>query len=121
MADDSDRQQVPPSTAQSSVPPTYRHVIDQDYAISMLMEMQKSMGKLEQAVATISFELSDIKKKVNTFEKILYAGGILLTIFLFIGGWAINAAKDVWLEGYKSSLEQKKLSSDNQGQRSTPN
>ena len=52
----SQRKNIPKSNDLVDAPETsvssdgYRHSVDQDYAISILMELQKSMGKLESVI-----------------------------------------------------------------------
>lgn len=110
--------QSPPSVDQSSVPPSigYRHSVDQDYAISILMELQKSMGKIESVseglktdMGEIKADMSEIKRKVSKSEKILYASGVVLTIAVVIGGWMLNTAKEFAIISYKAALTQQRV------------
>ena len=99
--------QVTPTPSQTSVPPTaYTHAVNQDYAISMLMEIQKTLGKNEALLTQLSVDVSAVKAKVSKVEKVMYAAGVVLVICVGVGGWMLNTAKDFVFLAYKNSLEQ---------------
>jgi hypothetical protein len=101
--------QATPTTDQAAATPardTYRHALDQDYAISILMEMQRTLGKTEQSITDLKNSVSDATNKISRIEKIIYAAGVVLAIVVVTGGWLLNSAKDFLVLQYKYSLEQ---------------
>jgi len=98
----SEAENPPPSTPSAK---TYKHAIDQDYAISILMEMQRTLGKIENAVEKLTESEVKTKEKLGRIEKVMYAAGVILIIAVAIGGWTLNAAKDFAMTYYKASME----------------
>lgn len=72
----------------------YKHAVDQDYAISILLEMQKSLGKVENAVETLTKSDEKTREKLSRIEKVMYAAGVILVIAIVAGGWMITTLKD---------------------------
>lgn len=66
------------------------------------------MGKVEGAMQGISDDVGELKKKVSRIEQVMYCAGVLLIIFMVVGGWMLNAAKDLALVTYQQSLEHSK-------------
>lgn len=106
------RESTPPETVASSTPPAYSGHHDHSFTLQAVMEMQKSIGSLESTVATLVSKLDankasmdELKKKVGTVEKVIYASGVVLILALSLGGWMLNTAKDFAMTYYKASLE----------------
>jgi hypothetical protein len=88
----------PPTPAQTSTPPAgYRQVVDQDFAISMLMELQKSVGAHDATLNHVSTDVTELKRVVGRLEKTIYAAAAVVAV---VGGlivWSVNTAKEVYL------------------------
>lgn len=110
--------EAPPTQAQTtSTPDRYKQVLDNEFGISMLMEMQRTLGALDSSVKRLIDDISDLKKdhgreigelklSADRFEKIFYAGVILVTVVGGLVAWGVNTAKDVALATYSASLQQ---------------
>lgn len=92
--------------------PTFSHNSDHSFTLQAVMEMQKSMGALETSVNNLATQISsqkqsmdDLKTKVGTIEKNMYAAWVILAIAIVAGGWMLNTAKDFAMMYYKTSIE----------------
>jgi hypothetical protein len=74
----------------------------------MLMEIQKSMGKLETQVETLCEESKEYRKRLGRVEFVVYCATVILAIAGIVGGWVINSAKEIALLTYKATLEAQK-------------
>lgn len=82
-----------------------------DFTLQAVMEMQKSIGSIESSINNLadkigdqSQAMSDLKKKVGSIEKVMYAAGVVLLISLTLAGWMINAGKDFAMTYFKASV-----------------
>lgn len=73
--------------------------------VQSVMELQKSVTRMETILADVKQTTEDTRSKVSRFEKVLYAAGVVLVVTLAIGGWMLNAAKDFAMTYYKASIE----------------
>lgn len=89
----------PPTPAQTSTPPPsgYRQVVDQDFAITMLMEIQKSVGVHEATLTHVSKDVTDLKRVVGRLEKTIYAAAAVIAVAGAFIVWSVNTAKEVYL------------------------
>lgn len=106
---DADKGAPPPSKPSSSQSAGYRSIVDQDFAVSILMEMQKSIGKMEHSVESLCESEKETRAKIGRIEKVIYAAGVVMIIAIGIGGWTVNAAKDFAMEYFKTSLEAQQI------------
>lgn len=70
-----------------------------------LMELQKSVVRMETILESVKQTTDDTKSKVSRLEKIAYTAGVILVILIAMGGWALNTAKDFGMMYYKASIE----------------
>jgi hypothetical protein len=87
---------------------TPAHTRDDSFTLQAVMEMQKTLGKLDHAVTLLVASEADTKAKIGRIEKVFYAAGVVLLICLSLGGWMLTAAKDFAMTYYKASLEAQK-------------
>ena len=73
------------------------------------MEMQKTLGRVEGAVDTLTTEIREIKAKVTRFDKVLAIAGVVGALFLGILIWMANVAKDVGMVYMKAAVDQPKI------------
>jgi hypothetical protein len=79
------REAGPPTTPQrfpETTPPTYPGS-DYSFILQGVFEIQKSMGKMEQAVQTLSDQQKEQGKKLDALSHKIYAA---IAVMLFIGG-----------------------------------
>ena len=69
------------------------------------MELQKSVTRMETVLESVKKTTDETSIKVSRFEKMIYAAGVVLLIFLAVTGWMLNTAKDFAMEYYKDSLK----------------
>jgi len=57
---------APPTAEQTNVSPaqSYRHALDQDVAMTMLMEIQKSLGQIDTRINGLTSSVDDIKLRL---------------------------------------------------------
>ena len=70
-----------------------------------LMELQKSVVRMETILESVKQSSDETKGKVSKLEKIIYAAGVILAICIVVGGWTLNAAKDFAITYFKASVE----------------
>jgi len=89
----------PPTLAQTSTPPAggYRQVVDQDFAITMLMEIQKSVGAHDATLTHVSKDVTDLKRVVGRLEKTIFAAAAVIAVVGGLVVWSVNTAKEVYL------------------------
>lgn len=108
-----------PDSAPQTPPPRIGMGHPEYHFVQSVMELQKSVTKLETTLEHVNRSVEDTKGKVSRFEKIMYAAGVLLVIVIAVGGWVANAVKDFALTYYKNAIELESKSA-NQGQRTLP-
>ncbi len=69
------------------------------------MELQKSVVRMEAILESVKQSSDETKGKVSRLEKIIYAAGVILAIFIVVGGWTLNTAKDFAMTYFKASVE----------------
>lgn len=82
---------------------------DHSFTLQAVMEMQKTLGKLEHAVNLLVESEAATKAKVSRIEKIIYAAGVVLLIFLTVSGWMISTAKDLAMTYFRAQLDPPKV------------
>lgn len=96
--------QTPESAPQTPPPKTGMGYAEYPFVMSVV-ELQKSVAKLETTLEHVNRSVDETKGKVSRFEKIIYAASVLLVIVIAVGGWLANAVKDFALTYYKNSIE----------------
>ena len=76
---------------------------DYSYTLEVCMQMQKTLGQVEQAVKTLAEDFREERKKVNRLSHIIYAAGVVGTIGLAILIFLANKLADVFIAGLKHS------------------
>ena len=57
---------------------------DYSYTLEVCMQMQKTLGQVEQAVKTLSEDFREQRSKVDKLSHVMYATGVVGTIGLAI-------------------------------------
>ena len=73
----------PPSPSQVSAPPlgeTYRRTLDQDWTISMLMELQKTVSGQEVTLNHVAENVTELKGTVRRIEKIIIGATAVVAV-----------------------------------------
>lgn len=94
-----------PESAPQTPPPRIGLGHPEYHFVQSVMELQKSVTKLETTLEHVNRSVDETKGKVSRFERIMYAAGVLLVIAIAVGGWVANALKDFALAYYKSAIE----------------
>jgi hypothetical protein len=74
---------------------------DYSFTLQAVMEMQKSVGQLTQAVQTLTEESKQQRAKLDRISHIIYAAGAVITV---VGGmivFLVNKLADALIAGYK--------------------
>jgi hypothetical protein len=90
----------PPSPSQVSVAPlgeTYRRALDQEWTISMLMELQKTVSAQEVTLKHVAESVTELKGAVRRIEKITIGATAVATVVGALLLWMVNTAKDVYI------------------------
>lgn len=77
---------------------------DHSFTLQAILEMQKTLGKLEASVEKLSESDRETCSKINRIEKIMYAAGVVLIIAIAVGGWFLNTATSIATEYVKASM-----------------
>jgi hypothetical protein len=83
MADRPNRtKQTTPDVLPSTTPPAYTAGGTSDYSFVLptLMELQREVGKLTQAVSTVSDELKEQRSKLDKISRQVYAAVVVLVV-----------------------------------------
>jgi hypothetical protein len=75
-------------------PPANYPSADYSFYLQAIMELQKSMGQLTEAVSGIRSDIKDHGEKLDRFEKILYAASAIGLGLVVVGGFLINKLWD---------------------------
>jgi hypothetical protein len=105
-----DSPHTPPEYAKTPPPPPAGGT--QDFAphtFQAVMEMQKSIGGLECAVANLVRKADDHGKTISRIEKIMYAAtaaisavGIVISAVVVVLLWLVDTFKDTVIEAIKN-------------------
>jgi hypothetical protein len=76
---------------------------DYSYTLEVCMQMQKTLGQVEQAVKTLTEDFREERKKVNRLSHIIYAAGVVGGIGLAILIFLANKLADVFIASLKHS------------------
>jgi hypothetical protein len=90
----------PPNPSQVSVAPpgeTYRRALDQDWTISMLMELQKTVSAQEVTLKHVAENVTELKGTVRRIERITIGASAVVTVVGALLLWMVNTAKDVYI------------------------
>lgn len=101
-------QDATPASAPQTTPTGIGYGHPEYHFVQHVMELQRSMTRVETILDEVKKTSGETKDKVSRFEKVLYAASAVLVIALAIGGWMLNTVKDFAMTYYKASLEQQK-------------
>jgi hypothetical protein len=76
---------------------------DYSYTVELVGTIQNQLGRLTQAVETLTKELTEVRKKVDRLSHIVYAAGVVGTIIVVIVGFAANKIADAVIASIKAS------------------
>ena len=108
MAKDNPRDQenVPPTSpsryAETPPPPSYSSG-DYSYTVELVGTIQNQLGKLTQAVETLTKESTEIRKKVDKLSHIVYAAGVVGAILVAVAGFVASKIVDAVIATIKAS------------------
>jgi hypothetical protein len=95
-----------PASIPQTTPTSIGYGHPEFHFIQVAMELQKSVTRVEAVLEDVKKTNENMGAKVSRLEKIAYAAGIVLLIFLTVAGWMLNTAKDFALDYFKESLGQ---------------
>lgn len=85
-------------------------MVDHSFTLQSIMEIQKSIGQLTEAVKNLDSsirqqgdDVRELKEKMSGVTHKLYAAGVLLAIALAIGGFIVDKAWDLVVDQIKKS------------------
>jgi len=76
---------------------------DYSFTLQAVMEMQKAVGQLTEAVKTLSEHSKDQAKKLDRISHIIYAAGAVLAIGIVIGGFLLTTLKELLINYFNSN------------------
>ena len=101
-----DSENVPPTSpsryAETPPPPSYSSG-DYSYTVELVAAIQNQLGKLTQAVETLTKESTEARKKVDKLSHIVYAAGVVATIFTALAGFVASKIADAVIATLKTS------------------
>lgn len=100
-----DRKTTPPATQPHGEGGAAYGSSDHSFTLQTIVQVQNTLGRLENSVNTLVTSNSTLTTKVGRMEKVIYAAGLILVICLAVGGFMLSAAKDFALVYYKASLD----------------
>lgn len=74
---------------------------DYSYTVEVCMQMQRTLGQVEQSVKILIDDFREERKKINRLSHIIYAGGVVGTIALAILIFLANKLADVFIASLK--------------------
>ena len=80
---------APPREFPSTTPPL-SHTVDHSFTLQSIMEVQKSIGKLTEAVESLKEESKGQRKELNILNRGLWVAGAVLMVAGLIGGFVLN-------------------------------
>jgi hypothetical protein len=83
---------APPPPRQ--VPPEYPEVIGAAHLVESMMQIQQAIGELKSDVRHLTAASDKQSKKLDRISHIIFAAGVVMTIILAIGGFALNKMWD---------------------------
>jgi len=93
------RTSIPTNFPESTPPPSG----DYSYTVELVGSIQNQLGRLTQAIETLTKESSEMRKKLDRLSHIVYAAGVVGTILIIILGFAANKIADAVIATMKSS------------------
>lgn len=64
------------------------------YTLEIVMGMQRTLGKMEQAINTLTEDSRETRKKVNQLSHIIYAASVVVSIFVAVFIFVANKLAD---------------------------
>ena len=85
------------------IPPPQQPSGDYSYTVELVGTIQNQLGRLTQAVETLTAESAEMRKKVERLSHIAFAAGVVGTILLVILGFAANKIADAVIATMKAA------------------
>jgi hypothetical protein len=74
---------------------------DYSYILEIVMGMQRTLGKIEQAVDTLTTDSRENIRKVSRLSHIIYAAGVVVLIAVAIFSFTANKLADALIAALK--------------------
>lgn len=108
--------------------PQYTHPDQHSWVLQSVLAIQKSIGALEEgskyvqvAIDKLDGKLEESKKDIGNLKKYIFAAGVVLAIFITVGGWLLNKAWDIEADTIKHLFAQAQATSEsNQAPAASP-
>ena len=86
------------------VPPAQSHPSgDYSYTVELVGTIQNQLGRLTQAIETLTRDSTDVRRKVDRLSHIVYAAGVVGAILALILGFVANKIADAVIATIKAS------------------
>ena len=80
---------TPPEIPETPPPPQYP-TADYSFTLQAVMELQKTVGQLTERINVLIGRLDSQEKTLISISRNIYAGWIVLLIFVAIGGFLVD-------------------------------
>lgn len=100
LTDARPKETTPPHPLQTTTPLPSG---DYSYTVELVGTIQNQLGRLTQAVETLTTDSSELRKKVDRLSHIVYAAGVVGTILAVVLGFIANKVADALIAALKSS------------------
>jgi hypothetical protein len=95
--EDSGRETTPKRFAETT-PPTLYPSSEQGFPLLALMELQRSVGKLDEAVGTLKEQGKQQNDRLDKISKTIYAATAVLIVLGTILGFMVNKGVDLLIQ-----------------------
>jgi hypothetical protein len=89
-----------PSKFGETTPQTYPGT-DYSFTLQAVMEMQKAIGKLTQAVETLTEKTNKHEEKIDKISHRVYAAAAIVSVFAVVAGFILNKLADAVISALK--------------------
>src|SRR2546425_492681 len=96
------RQDSVPGSLPEGTPSSYPGS-DYSFTLQSVMEMQKSVGQLIQAVTTLTETSKKHDEKIDKISHRVYAASVVIAIFTAIGAFLLNKIADAVIAALKQT------------------
>jgi hypothetical protein len=87
----------------AEVTPTYQQAVGAGWLTEAVMQMQQSIGELKAEVKHLTTASEKHGTKLDRISHVIFAAGVVLTIFLAVSGFFLNKIWDALLALMKAS------------------
>jgi hypothetical protein len=82
---------TPARFADTTPPLAYDH----SFPLQAVLELQRTVGQLTQSVITLTEDSREVRKKLDRLSHIIYAAGVVGTVFVGIAIWLLDKLASV--------------------------